>query len=127
MKKMMVAILLFMPFMAQAQRGRTPMPRPDNHVVVVPQHRPVFRPGPGWVAPTILGSVIGSMLSSRQVYCVRYYGHYPCDYPYYEPEVVYVPGPAPRRTVVIVGAPQAVDTVYVRDSTMKDTIKIVKH
>ena len=74
---------------------------------------------------------IGSALGARQAYCVRYYGHYPCDYPYYEPEVVYVPAPAPHRTVVIVGAPQAVsevvDTVYVKDSSMKDTIKVIKH
>lgn len=61
-------------------------------------------------------------------YCWYYYGYYPCD-PY-----VYVVPPVHRTVVVIIGnnnpvpvQKEVVDTVYVKDSTMKDTIKVIKH
>ena len=57
-------------------------------------------------------------------WCYEYYDYYPCTPHIYRP--------IPHRTVVVIlgnnnPVYEIVDTIYVKDSTMKDTIKVIKH
>ena len=96
---------------AQGQRGIGRLP-------IIP--RTIYRP-PVIVRPHIY--IAPPMYSPN--WCYEYYDYYPCAPLTYRP--------IPHRTVVVIIGnnnpvqKEIVDTVYVKDSTMKDTIKVIKH
>jgi hypothetical protein len=99
MKKLLFALAMFVPFTVHAQRGIA-----RGHALIV--RAPMIRP---------------QIIIAPQYGVLCYDWYYDC----YDP---YVMRPVPHRTVVVVvGQPkEVVDTIFVKDSTMKDTIKVIK-